>query len=240
MMLALLIIISFYPFLGLAGELTTRDGKVLTGVVVDISEDTVTFLWQRPKAQNEKVKDDDIAFSAQGDFAVKQELPIANIEKVNGIPIAHFKSLFRYNLFHRIFTEMEAFWIRTGSKGNFVYQIISVVVGILLVAVGIPLLFILVSTMLQGERFSFFSALLLVIFLTLMGFCGSYLSVFIVNWGETFTQPWLQVFISIILIGLFSLIITLFFKFYFLNGIVYSVIWGLAFFILGKISDRIP
>ncbi len=224
-----------------AGSLQTIDGTVYSGVVEAVTEVGVKFLWEKDKDQPEEIKkgDADHLFRAQGNKAELRDIPYTSIAKIEGVPVDRFPPLFNYNLFFRTIQEVEAGRIRVSSSGDFYRQVKSASVLLIVMLVLVPLLLTLVSTLLPGERLTFFGGVGFAAMFTLIGMgaalgCGI-LTTAVPAMASAGAQIGLTVGIALVL----ALVTHLGTRHSFWQGIAFTVVWGASLLLAGRLAARL-
>ncbi len=224
-----------------AGTLTTLDGSVYNGVVEALTETGVKFLWEKEKDQPEEIRkgQTDDLFRAQGHKAELRDIPFTSIAKIGGVPVDRFPSMFRYNLFFRTMQELEAGRIRMASAGSFYQQTKSAAVFLIAILVLVPLLLTLISTVLPGERLSFFGGVGFAFAFTLTGMGASYGSVLATSAFPALASTAGQVGLTAGVALLLALATHLGTRHSFWQGLAFTVTWGGSLFLAGRLAARL-
>lgn len=241
MRIVLFLAISLAPSALLAIEIVTTSQTRIYGAVLDVSEDSVTFLEQRQRDQPEaiKSKDADEVFRAQGDKTIVKKLTFEGIASIGGVPPETFRVIWKSNLLYRIFGEFEAGRILVTTRGSFLDQVFSVVVFVALLFVALPLALMLASWPFSGERLGLLGAIGFVFILSVLGFGFNHLSLLLAGMGGVFATSEAHVTMTV---G-FLLIVALFVKwgsrFQFFHGVLFCVVWGSGLYLIARITARL-
>lgn len=219
----------------------TASGERLTGAVLRVSEDGVTFLEQRRRDQPRVIKsgDADEVFRAQGHQTLVRTIPFTGMTSVGGVPPDAFRVLWKSNLLHRVFGEFEAGRILVTTQGTFLEQVRSVVVFLALLFVALPLALMLASWPFPGERLGAIGAIGFVLLLSVLGFGVARLSVVLAGMGGALATPVAHIALTV----LFALIVAAFVqwgsRFNFLQGLLFALVWGAGLFFIARITARL-
>jgi len=224
-----------------AGTLQTIDGTLYSGVVEQVSEIGVKFLWEKEKDQPEeiKIKKADLLFRAQGNKAELRDIPYTSIAKIEGVPVDRFPPLFNYNLFFRTIQEVEAGRIRVSASGDFYRQVKSASVLLIVLLVLVPLLLSLVSTVLPGERLSFFGGVGFAVMFTLIGM-GAALGCGLVTTAiPAMASAGAQIGLTAGIVLILALVTHMGTSHSFWQGIAFTVVWGASLLLAGRLAARL-
>ncbi len=219
----------------------TASSERLTGAVLSVSEDGLTFLEERQRDQPGVIKSGDLddVFQAQGHETFVRRIPFAGMTRIGGVPPDAFRVLWKSNLLHRVFSEFEAGRILVTTQGTFLEQVRSVVVFLALLFVALPLALMLVSWPFPGERLGVLGAVGFVLLLSVLGFGVARLSVVLAGMGGALATPTAHIALTI----LFALIVATFVhwgsRFNFLQGLLFALVWGAGLFFIARITARL-
>lgn len=224
-----------------AGALLMVDGQSYSGVIEKIDDAEIQFLWQRQKDQpaDINVGDEEMLFQAQGHASEVRIIPRAEVLSMDGVPLDRFEALFGYNLFYRTIQEMEAGRIRTASTGNFVTQVKAAVVLFFVLVVIVPLLLVLVTILMPGERLSYFGAFGFAVVFTVVGLGAALASALMTSQIELLGGPSAQVALSIVIAAIMAGVTHLGTRHSFIQGILFTVVWGMSLVLAGQVTARI-
>lgn len=224
-----------------AGSLQTIDGYTYNGVVEQVTETGVKFLWQKGKDQPDDIRrgDSDYSFKAQGDEVEVRDIPFTSIAKIQGVPADRFPAMFQFNLFFRTLQELEAGRLRMGATGDFYKQVKSAAVLFLGIMVLVPLLLLLISTLLPGDRLSFFSAVIFALAFTLVGMGAALGSGMLTASWPAMASPGAQVGLSVAIVMVLALGTHLGTAHSFWQAIAFSLVWGGSLILAGRVAARL-
>lgn len=225
-----------------AGTLQTIDGYTYNGVVEQVTETGVKFLWQKGKDQPEEIRrgDADFAFKAQGDEIEVREIPFTSIAKIQGVPAERFPNMFKYNLFFRTLQEIDAGRLRMGAQGqDFYKQVKSAAALFLGILVLVPLLLMGVSIVLPGDRLSFFSALIFAMAFTMVGMGAALGSGLLTAAVPAMASPAAQVGLSVAIVLVLALGTHLGTAHSFWQAIAFAFVWGASLILAGRVAARL-
>ncbi len=199
-------------------------------MVEKIGPTGIIFLWQREKDQPAPIKsgDDDLLFAAQGHASEVRAVPFEQIVSVDGVSMDRFRALFGYNLFYRTISSLEASRIRVASTGNFVDQVVATFALILILALAVPLMLMLVSNFLPGERLSFSGAFVFTIILTAVGMGFALGSSELTRMSDILASGGAQLGLTLILMLTIGGVMHVSTRYGFLQGLVFTVVAGLG------------
>jgi hypothetical protein len=224
-----------------AGTLQTIDGYTYNGVVEQVTETGVKFLWQKGKDQPEDIRKGkaDFAFKAQGDEIEVRDIAYTSIAKIQGVPAERFPAMYQFNLFFRTLQELEAGRLRMGATGDFYKQVKSGAVLMVAILVLVPLLLLLVSTVLPGERLSYFSGVVFAIVFTLVGMGAALGSGLLTAAWPTMASPGAQIALTVGIVALLGLGTHLGTSHSFWQAIAFAAVWGVSLIAAGRLAARL-
>lgn len=212
----------------LAGSIQTIDGYTYSGVVEQVTDTGVMFLWEKDKEQPDEILKgaSDKAYAAQGSKAEVRDIPFGSIAKIDGVQVERFPALFRYNLFFRTMQELEAGRIRVTTSGEFYRQVKSAAVLLVALLVLVPLMLMLVSILLPGNRMSFFGGVGFAMAFTLAGLGASFGSASITAAIPAMASAGAQGGLTVAIALLLALTTHFASRYSFLQGLVFTLVWG--------------
>lgn len=222
-------------------EVETTAGAVLTGAVLDVTEDALRFLEQRPREQPNVIQsgDADDLFRAQGHETRVRTLPLDGLKSIAGVSPDTFRVLWKYNLLYRVFGTFESGRLLVTTQGTFLKQVQSVVVFLALVLAALPLAIMLVSWLFPGERLGVLGAVGLVLVFTALGFGAARLSGILGGIGGAWATPTAQVALSGAFVLFLALLVHWRSRFHFFQGLIFVLVWGSGLFLIAGITARL-
>ncbi len=219
----------------------TTSSERLTGAVLGVSEDGVTFLEERRRDQPGAIRsgDADDVFRAQGHETLVRRIPFAGMTSVGGVPPDAFRVLWKSNFLLRVFGEFEAGRILVTTQGTFLEQVRSVVVFLALLFVALPLSLLLVSWPFPGERLGVLGAIGFVLLLSVLGFGVARLSVVLAGMGGALATPAAHIALTVLFALIVAAIVQWGSRFNFLQGLLFALVWGAGLFFIARITARL-
>jgi len=236
MRLLVVLTLLLMPALVAAGTLDAVDHNTYTGVVVEVGDLDVVFLWQRDRDQPEAVKkgtSDDL-YRAMGQEAVVQRVPFSRIERVDGVPLEAWKSLFRKNLFYRAFANLEGARIRAATAGDFMKQIKGIIIFLAFLLVVVPLVLVVASLPFTQTRLGYGAGIGVTIMLTVLGFASAMLARWLATSAGFAQSDGGQLALSVVLGLVIAAIVHFVTRYGFWQGLVFTVVWSGAFVFSGR------
>lgn len=240
-LLGVVLLVALAPHVALAAVIEMTGGDRLTGAVLGVSEDGVTFLEERRRDQPGVIKsgDADDLFRAQGHEVVVRRIPFAAMTSIGGVPPEAFRALWKSNLLHRVFGELEAGRILVTTQGTFLEQVRSVVVFLALLFVALPLALMLVSWPFPGERLGVLGAIGLVLLLSVLGFGVARLSSVLAGMGGVLATPGAHIALTVLFALVVATVVQWGSRFNFLQGLLFALVWGAGLFFIARITARL-
>ena len=211
-----------------AGQLQMIGGQTYTGSIVRLDETDATFLWQQDKDQPDVIKKGkgDLAYAAQGSVSETRAVPLADIETIDKVPVERYPALFGFNLFYRVFNDLDCARIKASSTGDFINQLKGISIFILLLLLVAPLLMTFASIPFSGDKIGFFGALGMIMVLTAGGFGAAMASQVLTTSVAQAGIPGVQIAITLVLGVVFAGVISMTTRYGFFQGVAFVAVWG--------------